>query len=242
MGKTNISYVDYVWNTACGCTPIASGCQFCWSERLHNQRHTAWYDHRWPSAPKQYRKPFDQVQLLHDRLEDPLHWRKPRTIFVNSVSDTFHKDVPFEFILRMFDVMVEAAQHRYLIFTKRWQRAAKFFGNERVNDHIHLYFSASTQEEMEAAWKYLEPIPAAVKGFSFEPLLESLCDIPPVDSCIVGCESGPNRRMCLEHWIEGVVSQRKRQKRAVYVKQIMIDGKAETDMSRFPADLRVRQI
>ena len=147
MSKSNIPYCDYSWNTVCGCTPIAAGCKNCWAELLHNKRHTAWYDHRWPTAPKQYHKPFSEVQLLARRLEEPLHWRKPRTIFVNSMSDIFHKDVPGAFRNKMWAVIEKCPQHTFLIFTKRFSQAC---GPAWWPKNVHLYFSISTQVDDDA--------------------------------------------------------------------------------------------
>jgi protein gp37 len=177
MMATGIPYCDEVWNICIGCTKIKSGCQHCWAERLHNQRHTAWWDHRWPDAPKQYHKPFSEIQLLTDRLEQPLHWRKPRTIFVNSMSDTFHKDVPFEFIDDIMSIVYQKPEHTFMFFTKRWARALEYYNYANaatqhvMRDSVHMYFSASTQAEVDEAVPILLQIPVAVRGLSLEPLL-----------------------------------------------------------------------
>lgn len=263
MGKTNIPYADYVWNPVVGCTPIACGCVNCWAERLHNQRQFAWAEGGWPTAPPQYHKAFRHVQLLKGRLEDPLHWPTPGTIFVNSMSDTFHKDVPFEFRLKMFESMANASQHTYLLFTKRYLEAKEFF--QLCGDwdpaewpHVHLYFSASTQAEVDEAVPILLQIPCAVRGLSLEPLSASVKLKPSslgnyvyvgqpakcLTSIIVGCESGPNRRPCKLEWIRSIVQQCQAAGVKCYVKQLVPDGKnkVETEMSKFPADLRVKQI
>ncbi len=272
---TGISYADEVWNVCVGCTPIKSGCLHCWAERLHNMRHNAWLAKLggWTDCPKQYHKSFAEVQLLPDRLKQPLHWRKPRTIFVNSMGDTFHKDVPFEFIDQMFAVASVREQHKYLFFTKRWARALEYFSGdykERVGKaalayispllaeeavaywrepflpNVHLYFSASTQDEADEAWQHLKDIPVAFKGFSFEPLLEDIYipqtlsrhgfgygfDQKPgrLNSIIVGCESlghGKLGRACELSWIEDIVRHCEcaEPNISAYVKQIPIDGK-----------------
>ena len=243
MSKSNIPYCDYSWNTVIGCSKIASGCRFCWSEQLHNQRHTAWWDHRWPTAPRQYHKEFRIIQLRPDRLDEPLHWRKPRVIFVNSMSDTFHKDVPDEFIDKMFATMAMCPQHKFLLFTKRWARVAEYLRTDHYETlpNVHLYFSASTQAEVDEAWKYLEPLPVAIKGFSLEPLLEPI-EVPGGDVAIIGCESGPQRRYI--SWSEIRMTDCSCIEKGIkrYIKQLEIDGKVRTDMSKFPPDLRVRQM
>lgn len=254
---TGISYANEVWNVCIGCTPIASGCVNCWAKRLHNQRFSAWYDNYWAGAPVQYNKPFSMVQLLPDRLDQPLHWRKPRTIFVNSMGDTFHKDVPFRFIDQMFGVMEIRPQHKFLLFTKRWERAAEFYEDlyRRLLPmtlplpNVSLYFSASTQADVDEAGPILAEIPVAVRGYSLEPLLEplhfraQLDDICGwIDHVIVGCESGPNRRPCKIEWIESIVKLCSEAGVPVYVKQMEINGKVCSDPKNFPENLRVREM
>lgn len=228
---TGIPYADEVWSPIIGCTKIKSGCKNCWAERLHNQRHSAWAIGRWPDAPKQYHKAFGNVELLPDRLKQPLHWRKPRTIFVCSMSDIFHKDVPFEFIDRILAIAPQRPEHTFLLFTKRCRRASEYFAQHTRNfwkgliDNVHLYFSASNQAEMEEAMEYLLPIPVVVRGFSFEPLVEDIVfrgfnQLHRIQSVIVGCESGPKRRPCKLGGIESIVDQCKDAGVPVYVKQI----------------------
>ena len=275
MGNTKIPYVDKSWNSSIGCTPITSGCQNCWACELHNQRHRAWLQNTFPSAPKQYYEPFNKIQLRPDRLEEPLHWRKPQTIFVNSMSDTFHKDVPFEFIDQIFRVMKNAAQHTFLIFTKRFERAQDYFNRMKcdpVVDRIQLFFSASKQAEVDQAQSIILQIPAAKRGLSLEPLLEPIdlklgectgcgyplkacndierpkyitccpdCKHPLLDSIIVGCESGPNRRPCNIEWIRRIVKQGQEAGIAVYVKQIDLGYKVSTKPEEWPPDVRVKE-
>ncbi len=118
------------WNPVVGCTKVSQGCKHCYAKALHDKRHKAYLAGRLQGVP-QYAKPFEQVQLMHDRITLPLKWRKPRTVFVNSVSDLFHEDVPFEFIDKVFAVMALTPQHTYQVLTKRPERMAKYF-NELV--------------------------------------------------------------------------------------------------------------
>ncbi len=184
---TGISYCDEVLNVCVGCSPIKSGCKHCWAEKLHNQRHKAWFEGRWPDAPKQYHKPFSEIQLLPDRLKQPLHWRKPRTIFVNSMGDTLHKDVPATFINKMWSVMDNCPQHTFLVFTKRFKRARSLAWWPK---NVRLYFSASTQKEVDEAVPILLQIPVAVRGLSLEPLLESVSISQWVYPNSCGCTEG----------------------------------------------------
>lgn len=134
---SGISYLQGgpTWNVATGCSPVHTGCKNCWAKSLHDMRHRAWlaYDTAIQQGgkisqkmPPQYAESFDVVQLKPDRLADPLHWRKPRTIGVNFGGDLFHKDVPDGFIDRVFAVMALCAQHRFILPTKRIARAADY--------------------------------------------------------------------------------------------------------------------
>jgi protein gp37 len=109
-----------------GCTRVSAGCDHCYAFALHDKRHVAWKRGRWPDAPAQYHLPFARVQLLPERLEDPLRWRTPRRVFVNSLSDLFHTDVPDRFIRQVFQVMGAARQHTFQILTKRPERMQRF--------------------------------------------------------------------------------------------------------------------
>ncbi len=246
-----------VWNPVVGCTKIKSGCKNCWAERLHDRRYKAWFAKLtdWTTCPGQYWKPFSEVQLLSDRLNQPLHWRKPRTIFVCSVSDIFHKDVPFEYIDKVFTTMDASPRHRYMLFTKRWARAAAYFRNKEIDPNIHLYFSASYPTEVAEAVDHLLPIPVARRGLSLEPLLGYVIvpHIQDFDSVIVGCESlghGKPGRPCKLEWIESIVAQCQEAGVPVYVKQIdtrdlrppgVLNNKVSTNPEEWPPSLRVRE-
>lgn len=122
MGKTKIEWASDVWNPIVGCTHVSVGCDHCYAATLHNKRYIAWKRGNWPDAPAQYHQPFKHIQLLPERLSAPLHWRTPRRVFVNSVSDLFHEDVPDEFLEHVFAVMTVTRQHTYQILTKRPER------------------------------------------------------------------------------------------------------------------------
>lgn len=131
-GKSPIQWTEQTWNPVTGCTRVSPGCDHCFAFQLHDQRHIAWKRGRWPDAPMQYHTPFSQVQLLPERLGDPLKWRKPRRVFVNSMSDLFHPNVPDEFIEAVFGVMASTPQHTYQILTKRPERMRQW-----VSSHTH---------------------------------------------------------------------------------------------------------
>src|SRR6185312_6745370 len=125
----------YTWNPVVGCTRVSAGCDHCYAFALHDQRHIAWKRGRWPSAPEQYHQPFSKVQLLEERLGDPMRWRKPRRVFVNSMSDLWHDSVPDEFIEQVFGVMAKTPRHTYQILTKRPARMLDWM-KRRTNAHV----------------------------------------------------------------------------------------------------------
>lgn len=250
MGKSKIPWTDCVWNPTIGCDPKGAGCVHCYAEKLHNQRHEAWKNGtpRWLNAPKQYHKPFSEIQLLEDRLDWPLHWRKPRNIFVDSMSDLFHPEVPFEFIDKVYDTIQKCPQHTFQILTKRIDRAWDFYAGESGAGleapplpNVHILASASTQAELSAAEEYLWQIPAVVRGFCLEPLLGPIHELPPFEWYIIGYESGPNRRPCKIEWVQSMARQCRDANVPLFVKQLDIGGKVVTDPSRFPADFRIRE-
>lgn len=135
-GKTGIEWTDSTWNPVVGCERISPGCLNCYAKTLHDRRHLAWKSGRWPGAPAQYRHEFESVRCLPERLGMPLGWRKARRVFVNSMSDLFHEDVPDEFIDRVCAVMAIALSrgHTFQILTKRAQRMKDYFAGWRVKD------------------------------------------------------------------------------------------------------------
>lgn len=169
MGKTAIPYVDETWNSITGCAAISEGCRHCWAK----------------AVTERFGGDFSQVTLHLDRLEQPLHWKKPRRIFVNSMSDLFHKDVPDEFIDRIYETMLEASQHTYLLLTKRPERmlvcVRRWLGydslpggilTEKMLEKIWLGISIENQQSADERTQWLLKTPAVVRWLSVEPLLE----------------------------------------------------------------------
>ncbi|WP_027894480.1 DUF5131 family protein [Calidithermus chliarophilus] len=124
-GKTAIEWTDRTWNPVVGCTKVSQGCKFCYAKTLHDMRHRAKLAGK--PLPEQYALPFERVQLKPERLELPLRWKRPARIFVNSVSDLFHEDVPFTYVAAVFGVMAATPRHTYQVLTKRPQRMLEFF-------------------------------------------------------------------------------------------------------------------
>lgn len=171
MADTNIEWTDKTWNPVVGCTKVSQGCKNCYAKTLHDKRHKAYLEHRgiFPAngkpIPAQYAEPFETVQLKRGRLRDPLHWRRPARVFVNSVSDLFHPDVPDEFIDEVFAVMAIAKQHTFQVLTKRPERMAAYLNYRWRVDHICAqWYGFSEQPAEPQAW----PLPNVWQGTSVE--------------------------------------------------------------------------
>lgn len=118
--NSKIEWTDMTVNPVVGCTPISAGCDNCYARTLHNRRHEAYK--RGAKLPDQYAQPFEVLQFFPDRMQELLHMRKPRRVFVGSTTDLFHANIPFEVIMRVCDVMSRAPQHTYILLTKRVDR------------------------------------------------------------------------------------------------------------------------
>lgn len=182
MGDSSISWTDKTWNPVVGCNRVSPGCAHCYAKALHDMRHRAHLAGK-QTAP-QYALPFETVQLMPNRLDYPLHWRRPARIFVNSVSDLFHEDVPVEFLARVFDVMACATltchghkwekhtdecwtgtPHTFQVLTKRPERMLKVLTEELPEYVFNCWPGDSALSiAMEVAW----PLPNVWLGTSVE--------------------------------------------------------------------------
>lgn len=220
-GTSSIQWTDATWNPVVGCTRVSAGCDHCYAFQLHDQRHIAWKRGRWSSAPAQYHQPFSHVQLLPERLDDPLHWRKPRRIFVNSMSDLFHPDVPGEYINQVWHTMFNVRRHTYQILTKRPERLLEWTQRKAEATHwpikdiwpswIWLGVSVEDQAAADARIPLLLQTPAAVRFISAEPLLGPVtlddAALALLDWVIVGGESGPHARPMKLEWALPLLDQ-----------------------------------
>lgn len=178
MPDTKINWADKVWNPTVGCTKVSAGCKFCYAERLHDQRHKAYLEGK--KLPKQYAKPFEKMQFFADRLSYPLHLSKPKRIFVDSMSDLFHKEIPFGFIDSVYETMGYCQQHTFLVLTKRVDRAIEYHKNSEIfnawSKWKNVWVGTSIEDQPtadERILKLLYNIPAAVRWLSIEPLLNN---------------------------------------------------------------------
>jgi protein gp37 len=207
--RTGIEWTDATWNPVTGCTRVSAGCDHCYAARLAEQRLRHIYLPRPPAvdSPEHRADPF-AVRLWPERLEQPLGWAEPRMVFVNSMSDLFHRDVPDTFIRSIFEVMLAADRHVYQVLTKRPARAARFwrrhgaaFGLPEIPDHIWI---GTSIESATVAYRadHLREVRAPVRFLSCEPLLGPLhdLDLDGIHWVIGGGESGPGARPVDPAW------------------------------------------
>ncbi len=191
--KSAIEWTDASWNPVTGCTKVSPGCDHCYAER---------FAERWRGIPGHaYEQGFD-LKLWPDRLEIPLGWKKPRRIFVNSMADLFHRDVPDYFIMQVFNAMARAHWHTFQVLTKRPERMRRLTLRRPWMQQPNIWLGVSV-ESNDYAWRadMLRESRAAVRFLSLEPLLGPIKPevLLGVDWVIVGGESGPGwRQMDLE--------------------------------------------
>jgi protein gp37 len=194
-----IEWTGSTWNPITGCTKISPGCKNCYAERMAHRLKAM--------GQPNYSNGF-QVALHEHVLELPLRWKKPQTIFVNSMSDLFHKDVPVDFIKKAFNVMNHAHWHSFQILTKRSDRLLKLSSELIWTPNIWVGVSVEN-ERHKYRIDHLRLIKAEIKFVSFEPLLEPLgiLNLEGIDWVIVGGESGPGARPMEESWVIGIRNQ-----------------------------------
>ncbi len=190
---SSIEWTEATWNPVTGCTKLSAGCAHCYAERMAKRL-------RAMGQPR-YRNGF-RVTLQRDVVELPLRWRRPRMIFVNSMSDLFHREVPTGFIADCFAVMERASWHTFQVLTKRPQRAAELAADLPWPGNVWMGTSVETAEYAPRI-SALRQIPAALRFLSLEPLLGPIPRLPlrGIDWVIVGGESGPGARPMEAAWV-----------------------------------------
>lgn len=187
MNTTKIEWAQATWNPVTGCTKISPGCKNCYAATMHDRRHKAYMAGK--KMPVQYAKPFSEIQIWPDRLDQPVRTRAPSRTFVCSGADLFHDDVPDEFLNRLFSETMEVAQqHTYILLTKRAERMQKYlswrWGDGRIPArNIWLGVTAEDQRRADARIPLLLKTPAAVRFVSLEPLLGGIRLYPERPTC-----------------------------------------------------------
>jgi protein gp37 len=212
---TQIEWTDATWNPVTGCSKITAGCDNCYAERF-SERFRGVPDHPFENG-------FD-LTLRPARLTQPLSWKAPRRIFVNSMSDLFHKEVPRPFIDKVFDTMEKANWHTFQVLTKRSSLLTRYL-NQRYATSLapsHIWLGVSVEDAKNAVRiKHLKAARASVKFVSFEPLIAAVgaIDLSGIDWAIVGGESGPRARPMEEAWALELRDQCRVQNVAFFFKQ-----------------------
>jgi protein gp37 len=209
--SSSIEWTESTWNPVTGCTKISPGCKNCYAKRMAERLQLM--------GQKNYVNGFD-LTLQPQALELPLRWKKPQRIFVNSMSDLFHVDVPVDYIQRVFEVMTRASWHEFQVLTKRADRLLEL--SPRLNWPSNVWMGVSVETD---AYKHriddLRQTGAAVKFLSVEPLLGSLgvMDLTGIDWVIVGGESGPRAREMKQEWVIDIRKQCRDARVAFFFKQ-----------------------
>jgi protein gp37 len=190
---TAIEWTQATWNPVTGCSKVSPGCAHCYAEA---------FAERWRGLPGHPYEQGFELRLWPARLEQPLRWRRPRLIFVNSMSDLFHEDIPDEFVAEVFDVMVRAEHHVFQILTKRPDRLVALSSRLPWPENVWMGVSIENRRFVSRA-DALRAVPAAVRFISAEPLLGPLDGLvlDEIDWLIAGGESGPRFRPVKADWL-----------------------------------------
>lgn len=197
--KSRIEWTEYTWNPVTGCTKISPGCLNCYAERMSLRLKAM--------GVNRYRKGFE-LSLHPDMLNEPLKWKSPRVVFVNSMSDLFHENVPDNFIKSVFNIMNQCPQHTFQVLTKRSERLLSIQGDLRWTHNIWMGVSVEDGRMLFRVHDLVRTH-ARVKFLSCEPLVGPIHKLPlkGIDWVIVGGESGPRARPMLKEWATSIRDQ-----------------------------------
>jgi protein gp37 len=196
MGRSTIEWTTSTWNPVTGCSKVSAGCQHCYAERLSYRL--------MKMGNPSYSAGF-QVRIHERLLNLPAAWKKPQTVFVNSMSDLFHEEVPLQFIQKVFNTMGTAKWHQYQILTKRAGRLKELA--KELEWHPNIWMGVSVEDQDNTGRiDSLRSIPAAVKFLSLEPLIGPIeqLDLEGINWVIVGGESGPGARPMKREWVVAI--------------------------------------
>lgn len=211
MRTTKIEWTERTWNPVTGCTKRSNGCKHCYAEAMARRL--------FAMGNYKYRNGFKNT-IHPEALEEPLKWRKASVVFVCSMGDLFHEDVPFEFIDNVMDVISKTPQHTYQLLTKRAERMAEYFSSRLIPQNVWL---GVTVEDTLTKYRidFLRNLSAQVKFLSCEPLLCDLgeLDLEGIDWIIVGGESGPIARPMKEEWVLNIKRQAEQKSIPFFFKQ-----------------------
>jgi protein gp37 len=199
MAQSSIEWTQMTWNPTTGCTKLSAGCKYCYAEVM-SKRLKAMGQEKYKDAFK--------LRVHEEALEVPYTWKSPKTVFVNSMSDLFHKNVPLDFIQRVFKVMNDTPQHKYQVLTKRPELVLKY--NDQLNWTPNIWMGTSVEDQrVIQRIEFLRQVSSHVKFLSLEPLIGPLynLNLENIDWVIVGGESGHTARPIRFEWIYDIRQQ-----------------------------------
>mgnify|MGYP000283007544 FL=1 len=211
MKKTKIEWTEATWNPTTGCTKVSAGCKHCYAETMSfrlKAMGTPGYDNGF------------EFSLMPERLNQPFKIKKPTRFFVNSMSDLFHEEMPYEYLDKVFEVMEQTPRHEYQILTKREDILADYFKNKKAPKNVWLGVTVENQKSKNRI-DVLRNIDATIRFLSLEPLLEDLgeLDLTNIHWAIVGGESGNKARPMKQSWAINIKNQCFEQNVAFFFKQ-----------------------
>ena len=211
MSKSKIEWTEITWNPTTGCNKVSAGCKNCYAEIFANRLQSM--------GNEKYKNGFN-LTLHHSVINEPLKWKVPRVIFVNSMSDLFHEKIPIDFLKSVFNVMNQTPQHVYQVLTKRAERLEKLAPNFNWTNNFWLGVSVEDAGAVKRI-QHLKNTPAKIKFLSLEPLLSPIpnIDLDGIDWVIVGGESGRSSRPVEESWILDIKNQCKKANVKFFFKQ-----------------------
>ena len=247
MGDTKIEWTDKTWNPVTGCSKVSAGCKFCYAERIFQRPYPG--------------RVFTDLRIHTERLEQPLHWKNPCRIFVNSMSDLFHEGIPADFIVQIFEVMAAAPRHTFQILTKRPERIkAVLFGEEGHfylgggDYYPHIWLGVSMEDQSTADERISSLLSVGWMGVNFasyEPALGPVgfCRwlgkrddlLPSIGWVIAGGESGPHARPSEVSWYRSARDECRQAGVPFFMKQLGGHPDKRGKLYDFPKDLRVRK-
>ena len=211
MAQSSIEWTEMTWNPTTGCNKVSAGCKYCYAEVMTRRLQAM--------GIEKYKDGF-KVRTHEDALYIPYSWKGPKVVFVNSMSDLFHPEVPFEFIQKVFEVMNNTPQHTYQVLTKRAERLYEL--HHKLNWTNNIWMGVSVEDErVTNRIDFLRETNAIIKFLSCEPLIGPLqnMNLENIDWVIVGGESGRKARPMQEWWVWNIKQQCQEQEVAFFFKQ-----------------------
>ena len=224
MAESSIEWTDATWNPVAGCTVLTAGCTNCYAMRMAARLEAMGTEKYRGLTRKSGKRAVwtGKIRLDEKSLDAPRAWSKPRKVFVNSMSDLFHDDVPVEFIARVWEVMKNTPRHTYQILTKRPERMAEVLAKSPFEILSNVWLGTSVEDDRVLyRLDAIRRVPAAIRFVSLEPLIGSVAqgDLTGIHWAIVGGESGPRAREMKPEWVDEIEAMCRRSGTAFFFKQ-----------------------